>query len=138
MLAGSMATLSSALLAGAPRRVSAATLANLNQATRPGRRVAPATSTTLSVNLKNNTGSDTVYAFVTGLAISNNNALMLLESDGQTPYYPPSPPGNGTPLGVYCAIKLNKTGASPRTITIPYLAGARLWVSIGAPITFLL
>ncbi len=28
---------------------------------------------------------------MTGQAIGNGNALMLLESDGQTPYYPASP-----------------------------------------------
>jgi hypothetical protein len=133
MLAGSMATLSSALLAGTLRRVSAATLATPSR-----RRAAPFTSTTLSVNLQNNTGNDTVYAFVTGQAIDNNNALMLLEADGQTPYYPASPPGNGTPLAVDCAIPLNASGGSPATITIPYMAGARLWFSIGTPLTFLL
>jgi hypothetical protein len=138
MLAGSMATLSSAFLASTPRRVSAATLANPNQAARLRRPVTPATSTTLSVNLQNNTGSDTVYAFVTGQAIDNNNALMLLEADGQTPYYPTSPPGTGTPLAVDCAIPLNASGGSSATITIPQLAGARLWFSIGSPITFLL
>ena len=138
MLAGSMATLSSALLAGAPRRVSAATLAHPNQAARPRRRVTPDTSSTLSVNLQNNTGNDTVYAFVTGQAINNNNALMLLESDGQTPYYPSSPSGTGSPLAVDCAIPLNASGGSAVTITVPQLAGARLWFSIGNPITFLL
>jgi hypothetical protein len=96
------------------------------------------TANTVSFSIQNNTGSDTVYAFVTGQAINNGNALMLLESDGQTPYYPTSPSAVGSPLAVDCAIPLNASGGSPVTITVPQLAGARLWFSIGTPITFLL
>jgi hypothetical protein len=96
------------------------------------------TADTVSFSLQNNTGSDTVYAFVTGQAINNDNALMLLESDGQTPYYPASPSATGSALGADCAIPLNASGGSPVTITVPQLAGARLWFSIGTPITFLL
>jgi hypothetical protein len=96
------------------------------------------TAGTVSFSLQNNTGSDTVYAFVTGQAINNGNALMLLESDGRTPYYPASPSAVGSALAVNCAIPLNASGGSPITITVPQLAGARLWFSIGTPITFLL
>jgi hypothetical protein len=96
------------------------------------------TADTVSFSIKNNTGSDTVYAFVTGQAINNGNALMLLESDGETPYYPASPSAVGSPLAANCAIPLNASGGSPITITVPQLAGARLWFSIGTPITFLL
>lgn len=99
---------------------------------------ASATAPTLSVDLQNNTGSNTVYAYVTGQAIDNGNALFLLQSDGQTPYYPSSPSSTGTPLAVNCAIALNASGASARRITIPHVAGGRIWFSIGAPITFLL
>lgn len=38
-----------------------------------------ATDSTLSVSLVNNTTSSTVYAYVTGLAIDNDNAVYLLE-----------------------------------------------------------
>ncbi len=79
-----------------------------------------------------------MYAFVTGQAISNGNALMLLEADGETPYYPASPSAAGSPLAVDCAIPLNASGGAPVTVTVPQLAGARLWFSVGAPITFLL
>ncbi|MBO0804596.1 MAG: sugar hydrolase, partial [Nocardiopsaceae bacterium] len=96
------------------------------------------TADTVSFSIQNNTGSDTVYAFVTGQAINNGNALMLLEADGQTPYYPSSPSSTGSPLAENCAIPLNASGGSPVTITVPQLAGARLWFSIGTPITFLL
>ena len=75
---------------------------------------------------------------MTGQALDNNGALMLLEADGQTPYYPASPAAAGSPLAVDCAIALNASGGAPVTITVPQLAGARLWFSIGTPLTFLL
>jgi glycosyl hydrolase family 64 (putative beta-1,3-glucanase) len=121
VLAGSAAALAAPLLAGLPER-----------------RASAQTASTTSFSIQNNTGSDTVYAFVTGLAIDNGNALMLLEADGQTPYYPSSPAQNGTPLAVDCAIPLSAPGGPAVTITVPHLAGARLWVSIGSPLTFLL
>jgi hypothetical protein len=99
---------------------------------------ASATAATLTVDLVNNTGSDTVYAYVTGQAIDNGNALMLLEADGQTPYYPSSPSGTGSPLAANCSIPLNAPGGAAKSVTIPHLAGARIWFSIGTPLTFLL
>jgi hypothetical protein len=102
-----------------------------------GSRASAATAPTLSVALVNNTSSNTVYAFVTGQAINDNNALVLLESDGQSLYYPASPSAPGTPLAVDCAIPLGGPG-STTTITIPQIAGGRVWFSIDNPITFLL
>jgi hypothetical protein len=99
---------------------------------------AAATTATVPFTIQNAAGSDTVYAFVTGQAIDNGSALMLLRSDGQTPYFPASPAGPGSPLGADCAIPLNAPGGAPVTITVPRLAGARLWLSVGAPLTFLL
>jgi hypothetical protein len=52
---------------------------------------ANATAPTLGIDLQNNTGSNTVYAYVTGQALDHGNALFLLQADGQTPYYPASP-----------------------------------------------
>ena len=103
-------------------------------------RPAAATSTaaTLTVDLMNNTGPAPVYAYVTGQAIDNGNALMLLQADGQTPYYPSSPSSTGSPLAADCSIPLSASGGSPKSITIPHLAGARIWFSIGAPLTFTL
>jgi hypothetical protein len=121
-------------LYGSAGALSASMVATLPIATR--RRAQAATAVSFSV--QNNTGSDTVYAFVTGQAIDNGNALMLLQADGMTPYYPASPSTTGSPLAVDCAIPLNPTGGSPVTLTVPHLAGARLWFSIGSPLTFLL
>jgi hypothetical protein len=115
MLAGSAALLSTPLLAS---------------------RASAQTAATVSFSLQNNTGSDTVYAFVTGLY--NGTTLALLEADGQTVYYPSSPSSTLSPLAVDCAIPLNSSGGSPITITVPQLAGARLWFSIGTPLTFYL
>ena len=98
---------------------------------------ANATTPTLQIDLQNTTTSNEVYAFVTGQAINNNNALVLLESDGETLYYPASPSSTGSALGADCAIPLGAPG-STKTITIPQIAGGRIWFSIGAPITFLL
>jgi hypothetical protein len=100
------------------------------------RPAAATTASTLAVGLVNNTGSDTVYAYVTGQAIDNGNALMLLEADGQTPYYPSSPSSTNQPVPVNCAIPLNASGGAAKQITIPHLAGARIWFSIGSPLTF--
>jgi hypothetical protein len=98
---------------------------------------ASATAATLPVSVVNNTGATTVYAYVTGQAIDNGNALMLLQADGRTPYYPASPSSPGSPLAVDCSIPLSGPGGAT-SITIPHLAGARIWFSIGAPLTFLL
>ncbi|WP_230419306.1 glycoside hydrolase family 64 protein [Catenulispora pinistramenti] len=98
---------------------------------------ASATTPTLQIALQNSTDSSQVYAYITGQAIDNNNALMLLESDGQSVYYPSSPGSPGTPLGADCAIALGAPG-STTTVTIPHIAGGRIWFSVGAPLTFLL
>jgi chitodextrinase len=97
---------------------------------------ASATAATLAIDLQNNTGSNTVYAYVTGQAIDNGNAVFLLRADGQTPYYPTSPASAGSPLQADCAIPLNPSGSSPRRITIPRVAGGRIWFSIDNTLTF--
>lgn len=43
-----------------------------------------ATDSTLSVSLVNNTSSSTVYAYITGLAIDNNNSVYLLQRSERT------------------------------------------------------
>ena len=90
---------------------------------------------TLNFALVNNTTSSTVYAAITGQAIDNNNALFLLQSDGKTPYYPASPSSTGSPLAENCAIPLGAPG-STTTVTIPHIAGGRIWFSIATPLQF--
>lgn len=85
-------------------------------------------SQTLNITLENVSQATIVYAFVTGTAINNNNQLFFLQSDGVTPFYPASPSSNGAGIGANVAISLGNPGTT-RTITIPYLAGARIWFS---------
>ncbi|KAI4250824.1 MAG: hypothetical protein LQ352_005233, partial [Teloschistes flavicans] len=95
---------------------------------------------TLDIQLQNQTGKDTVYAYLTGHDIHRNNDWFLLQADGLTPYYPVDP-GEGQrlqPLQVKCAIPLNPSGASPKTITVPRIATARIYFSIDKEMTFLL
>ncbi|KAF8856094.1 hypothetical protein BDZ45DRAFT_675760 [Acephala macrosclerotiorum] len=98
---------------------------------------AAASSGTLSIGLYNSTTSSTVYAYITGLAINNSNALFLLQSDGQTAYYPTNPSTDGSALSANCAITLGAPGTT-RTVTIPYIAGGRIWFCVGSTLTFLL
>lgn len=92
---------------------------------------------TLNFALKNQTGSNTVYAYITGQAIDNNNALFLLQADGKTAYYPTSPSTTQTALAQDCAIPLGASG-STKTVTIPHIAGGRLWFVRDAKLTFYL
>ncbi|KAK0272964.1 hypothetical protein LTR35_012635 [Friedmanniomyces endolithicus] len=89
----------------------------------------------LQIQLQNRTNSSTVYAYITGLAINNNNALFLLQADAKTPYYPPNPSSTGTKLSVNVSIPLGAPGSSIAA-TIPQIAGGRIWFSIGAPLVF--
>ncbi|PVH67967.1 glycoside hydrolase family 18 protein [Cadophora sp. DSE1049] len=91
---------------------------------------------TLNINLKNTT-SGTVYAYITGRAINNSNALCLIKANGSEPYYPASPPTSQSPLAVDCTIRLGPPG-STITVIIPQLAAARIWFSINSPLVFLL
>jgi hypothetical protein len=78
----------------------------------------------LAVVLQNQTSSNIVYAYVTGTDV-NTNALVFLQADGQTLYYPISPSADGSPLAVDCAIPLGEIG-SQVVITIPQLIAARI------------
>lgn len=92
------------------------------------------TPSTLSIVVKNNTSAPQLYAFVTGTAAQG---LFFLRSDGVTPYYPASPSSTLQPLSQNCAVAVGGPGQS-RTLTVPQLAGARIWFSQAKPLTFLL
>ncbi|KIY02316.1 uncharacterized protein Z520_02454 [Fonsecaea multimorphosa CBS 102226] len=98
---------------------------------------AQASGPSLQIALQNQTTSSTVYAYITGQAIDRGNALFLLSADGQTPFYPTSPGAIGSPIPQNCAIALGAPGNTV-TVTIPHVAGGRIWFSIDAPLTFLL
>ncbi len=101
------------------------------------RRARAATPATLTVNLSNNTSSDTVYAYVLGLDIAQGNTWAFLQADGQTLYHPPSPSAPGAALGADCAIALPTAGAAPRSISLPRLASGRIYFSLGSKLVFL-
>ncbi|KAM0801379.1 hypothetical protein BDR22DRAFT_888687 [Usnea florida] len=92
---------------------------------------------TVNIALQNQTSSSTVYAYITGRALDNNNALFLLQSDGKTYYYPTSPSSTGSALTQDCAIPLGAPG-NTTTVTVPHLAGSRIWFSVDGTLTFLL
>ncbi|PTB61846.1 glycoside hydrolase family 64 protein [Trichoderma citrinoviride] len=92
------------------------------------------TPTSLSIVVKNNSNAAQLYAYVTGTA---DQGAFFLSADGVTPYYPASPSATLQPLGKDCAVAVGGPGQS-RTLTIPRLAGARVWFSLDAPLTFLL
>ncbi|KAL8933190.1 MAG: hypothetical protein Q9216_006479 [Gyalolechia sp. 2 TL-2023] len=92
---------------------------------------------TLDIQLKNNTNSNRVYASITGLALDNNNALFMLQSDGKTPYHPAQPGKDQALPEKNCAIPLGKPGSTV-TVRVPHLAGSRIYFSIDQPLKFLL
>jgi hypothetical protein len=94
-------------------------------------------SGSLTVSLYNSTTSNNAYAYITGLATSYNSCLFLLQSDGETAYYPKNPSSNGSALQADCAIALGAPGTT-RTVTIPYIAGGRIWFCVDNTLTFLL
>ena len=99
--------------------------------------VSSTTNSTLNIALQNQTTSSKVYAYITGIAINNASSFFLLQADGKTPYYPASPASDGSPLAVDCGILLGPPG-STTSVTIPQLAGGRIWFCINDTLTFLL
>ena len=94
-------------------------------------------SDTLTIALTNNSQSSNVFATVTGRAIDRNGALVLLQSDGRTPYFPNSPSSTGSAIGANVAIHLGAPG-SVTNLTVPHIAGGRIYFSIDTPLNFFL
>ncbi|KAK7756121.1 hypothetical protein SLS62_001713 [Diatrype stigma] len=92
----------------------------------------------LRIALHNDSDTDQLFAYITGLAIQQGARRCFLRPDGSTLYFPSGPPRIGTPLAEDCAIPLGAPGNSV-TVTIPQIAGGRIWVSRGPKkLTFLL
>lgn len=79
----------------------------------------------LAIEIRNNTSSPHLFVSITGQ--SPTSGLFLLSSDGSTPYHPASPSETLTPPAVDVGIPIGGPGES-RTLTIPRLAGARIWL----------
>ncbi|KAI1453175.1 glycoside hydrolase family 64 protein [Annulohypoxylon moriforme] len=91
----------------------------------------------LQVALKNSSDSDQVYAYITGIALQYGGQRCILKADGQGLYFPQNPPAIGSPLTEECAIPLGPPGNTV-TVTIPQMAGGRVWFSRNSKLTFLL
>ncbi|QDS74270.1 hypothetical protein FKW77_003301 [Venturia effusa] len=94
------------------------------------------TPPTLDIKFKNTTDSE-LYATITGLDLDNNSKWFVLRADGKTAYHPANPSKIGSPLQEDCAIKIGGPGAE-RTVTIPHIAGGRIYFAINEPVTFFL
>jgi len=90
---------------------------------------------TLQIALQNKSSSSNVYAYITGLALENNNAPIFLQSNGESIYYPASPREIQQPLQADVAIPLGAPGNTVN-VRIPKIAGGRIWFSIDAKLTF--
>ncbi|MEU0789008.1 beta-1,3-glucanase family protein [Amycolatopsis sp. NPDC005961] len=95
------------------------------------RSASAATPDTFALELVNNSGSGTVYAYVTGT--TPDGRLVLLRADG-TPYYPDSPSAPTTPLPEDCAIPVS----SGARVSVPRMGGARIYVVTDAKLDFFL
>ncbi|KAI1799321.1 glycoside hydrolase family 64 protein [Daldinia bambusicola] len=91
----------------------------------------------LKVALKNNSESDQVYAYITGIALQHGGKRCFVKADGESLYFPQNPPRIGSPLTEDCTIPLGAPGSTV-TVTIPQMAGGRIWFSRDAKLTFLL
>ncbi|KAK3375380.1 glucanase B [Podospora didyma] len=89
----------------------------------------------LQNNTSSSSSSSSVWAYITGLDINRNNAVFVLQSDGATGYYPDSPAKTLSPLARDCHIQIGGPGTS-RAVTIPQLAGGRIWFCRGAQLRF--
>lgn len=78
-----------------------------------------------------------IYAYVTGLALQHDSQRCLLKANGQDLYFPENPSEPGAALAEDCAIPLGGQG-STTTLTIPQIAGGRVWFSRNAKLTFVL
>lgn len=95
------------------------------------------TGQTTTFALVNRTGSADAYAYITGLSLNNANKPVFIQADGSTVYNPSSPSATLQPLAADVAISLGQPG-STRNVTVPRIAGGRVWFVIGGRLTFLL
>ncbi|EMC93788.1 glycoside hydrolase family 64 protein [Baudoinia panamericana UAMH 10762] len=90
----------------------------------------------LQIALKNDSDASNLYAYITGIGIQHGGQRLMLKANGSDLYFAQNPPSIGSPLAEDCAIPLGPPGNST-TITIPQIAGGRIWISEGN-LTFLL
>lgn len=91
----------------------------------------------LQIALHNDSDSDQIWAYITGIAIQQGGQRCILKSNGHDLYFPQNPPSIGSPLTEDCAIPLGAPG-NTITVTIPQIAGGRIWIARAQKLTFLL
>jgi hypothetical protein len=92
----------------------------------------------LQVALHNDSTTDQIWAYITGISLQENQGQRcVLKPDGKSLYFPQEPPSIGTPLAEDCAIPLGAPGNTV-TVTIPQIAGGRIWIARHKKLTFLL
>lgn len=95
------------------------------------------TKPTTEIALVNRTGSSGAHAYITGLDLNQNNRPLFIQSDGKTLYHPSSPAKPQGPLEADCAIPLGQPGSTTR-VTIPQIAGGRIWFVLDGTLKFLI
>jgi hypothetical protein len=86
------------------------------------------------IEISNKTVHPVLYCYIVGLNASNGQ-LMFISSNGQTPYYPPNPSNNVTPLAQDCSIEIGGPGDCI-TAYIPYMESARIYFSVANKLQF--
>lgn len=71
----------------------------------------------LEIALKNDSNSNNVHAYITGIAIQHGGQRCIVKADGHDLYFPQNPPEIGSPLTEDCAIALGPPG---NTISVTY------------------
>ncbi|KAH7379706.1 hypothetical protein BKA64DRAFT_765101 [Cadophora sp. MPI-SDFR-AT-0126] len=91
----------------------------------------------LEITLENRTNAEQVFAYITGQLIDEGNKVCFIKADGKTPYIPEKEEITevGSEVPVDCAIRLGATGEIV-TVTIPHIAGGRIWFSLDQELTF--
>ncbi|WP_116205933.1 glycoside hydrolase family 64 protein [Amycolatopsis circi] len=87
------------------------------------------TPDTAKVAFNDQSGASQAYAYITGTTLDNR--LVILKADG-TPYYPPSPGSDHTPLAEDCAIPLK----SLSQVTVPKMYAALIYVVLDSKLDF--
>ena len=94
---------------------------------------ASAADGSLPISLQNNSGSGTVYAYISGSDSSGWPGFVTADGSFQKL---PSPSSVLTPIADY-SIPLGASGSAPTTFTLQdYVIGGRVWFSVGQKIQF--
>jgi len=91
----------------------------------------------LTISLRNDSDTADVWAYITGTALQENAGSRIFITANGGIYYPSNAPAVGSPLAQDCAIPIGPPG-STRNVTIPHMAGGRIWFSRHEKLQFLL